>query len=191
VQYSNSGYALLGYIIERTTGGTYADFLRGQILEPLGMFETGYDVNHPDSRTHATGYYDFGYTPARHFDLSNLFAAGAMFSSTTDLYRWNRFLLTGTPPIVTANTLAQMFVPRMAIAPGDPGSGWAGYGMWIGPAGPTGDVAYIHGGVVPGFIAHNEIRPHHQLSVTVLSNMGLAETSFIVIVKKLAKLAAS
>jgi CubicO group peptidase (beta-lactamase class C family) len=43
VQYGNSAYALLGYIIERTAGDTYAHFLRSQILEPLSMFETGYD----------------------------------------------------------------------------------------------------------------------------------------------------
>jgi CubicO group peptidase (beta-lactamase class C family) len=189
VRYSNSGYALLGYIIERTTGGTYADFLRGQILDPLGLFETGYDVDHPSSQTHATGYYDFGGSAPPISNVMNFYAAGAMFSSTTDLYRWNRFLLTGTPPIVAAGTLAQIFVPRMAINPAAPKTDWVGYGIVIRSYGPTGSLRYFHGGQVPGFVAFNEIRPQQQLSITVLSNMGNPIPNFGTIIKQIVTLA--
>ena len=170
-QYSNSGYVLLGYIIERVTGDTYANYLRRQILEPLGLGETGYDVNHPSTLTHATGYHDWGHTPA-HFldDMSTAYAAGAMFSSATDLYRWNRFLLTGKPPIVSATSFAQMFTPRAQLDPAHPDtSAWYGYGWIVGS--PTATNAWSsHFGGIDGFVAFNAIRPHQQVSITVLSN---------------------
>jgi hypothetical protein len=72
-----------------------------------------------------------------------------MFSSTTDLYRWNRFLLSGTPSIVTASTLAQMFVQRVVQFPGGLASRWVCYGIFS--FGPTGNKAYFHSGEVPGF----------------------------------------
>lgn len=179
VEYSNSGFVLLGYIIERVTGGTYADFLHGEILEPLGLSETGYDANRPSTQTDASGYRDWGHVPAAYsaFDVSTLYAAAGMFSTTTDLYRWNRFLLTGTPPIVTASTLAQLFVQRVLVAPEPSEPEWAGYGMWS--AGPVGNVTYVHGGAIPGFLSVNLIRPHQQLSITVLSNYEFATVDFI------------
>jgi CubicO group peptidase (beta-lactamase class C family) len=74
-QYSNSGYALLGYLIERITGVSYADFLRKQILDPLGLTATGYDVNRPTSKAHAVGYIG-GSSPATFIDTSVAYAAG-------------------------------------------------------------------------------------------------------------------
>ena len=87
------------------------------------------------------------------------------------------------------STLAQMFVPRMAINPANPKSDWYGYGLAIRSPGPSGNVRYFHAGGVPGFLAFNEIRPQHELSITVLSNMGTSLYRFDVIVKKIIALA--
>ena len=54
--YSNSGYMLLGYVIERASGKAYADFLRENILQPLGMKNTDYDVNSAVIKNRAAGY---------------------------------------------------------------------------------------------------------------------------------------
>jgi len=176
-RYSNSGYALLGYIVERVTGGTYADFLDRQILGPLGLSETGYDVNHPGPQTHAVGYYPFR-TPAPFHDMSIAYAAGALYSTVTDLYRWNRFLLTGTPRIIGADALAQMFTPRAAIDPDRPDLyGWYCYGL--GLLGENADATYSHSGGINGFSSFNLLRPHHELSVTVLSNQQTDRTDVI------------
>jgi CubicO group peptidase (beta-lactamase class C family) len=179
-RYSNYGYMLLGYVIERVTGGTYAKFLRQQILDPLGMSESGYDVTHPDPQTHAVGYWTWDFRTTADWDMSIPFSAGAMYASTSDLYRWNRFLLAGKPKILDSALLAQMFVPRVPLKPGGPDASaasrrqipvpdwyWYGYG-WV-VYGPT-DVMYAHEGGIDGFAAFNLIEPRRQLSITILSN---------------------
>jgi CubicO group peptidase (beta-lactamase class C family) len=174
--YSNSGYALLGYLIERLTGASYAEFLHRQILDPLGLPDTGYDVNHPTAKAHAIGYTGW-YTPARFLDMSVPYAAGALYSTVSDMYRWNRFLLTGTPAIVQAATLAAMFTPRVPTDPAAADGLRYGYG-WI-VSGHTDDVIYSHGGSIDGFVSANLIRPRDQLSITVLCNTDNVDTGFI------------
>ncbi|MGH2498428.1 MAG: serine hydrolase domain-containing protein, partial [Ktedonobacteraceae bacterium] len=56
-RYSNSGFILLGYIIERVSGESYATFLQDNIFSPLKMKNSGYDVAYPALPQHATGYY--------------------------------------------------------------------------------------------------------------------------------------
>jgi CubicO group peptidase (beta-lactamase class C family) len=173
-QFSNSGFALAGYIIERATGTGYADFLRSQILDPLGMADSGYDVNDPVTPAHAVGYDHWG-DAAEPIDMSNLYSAGAMYSTTTDLLKWNRFLMTGTPRIVAPDTLAQLLTPRVEVDP-------AGYSVWPGEPNRyayglmvtdrSADVSYFHGAGYSGFSAFNLARPKGQLSITVLSNLG-------------------
>jgi CubicO group peptidase (beta-lactamase class C family) len=177
-KYSNSGYALLGYLIERLSGVSYADFLRRQILDPLGLSETGYDVNHPTAKAHAVGYVPPDDSPARFIDMSVFLGAGALYSSVGDLYRWNRFLLTGTPAIVDAATLAEMFTPRVVVT--DPRAlidparpPWRGYVGVVYT--PTTDRTYVHAGGIDGFTSYNLIKPRDQLSVTILTNRGGAE----------------
>jgi CubicO group peptidase (beta-lactamase class C family) len=77
--YSNSGYILLGYIIERVSGEPYATFLQKNIFTPLKMNHTGYDDSHPHLPTHATGYYA-GYVKPEFYDMSVVYAAGALYS---------------------------------------------------------------------------------------------------------------
>jgi CubicO group peptidase (beta-lactamase class C family) len=175
--YSNSGYALLGYVIDRITGDTYANFVRRQILEPLGLSETGYGVNYPSVLTHAIGY-TIGGNIAPFHDMSIPYAAGAMISTTADLHRWNQFLLTGTPKIVDSTSLAQMFTARVPVEPGQANAwAWYGYGWYIG--GTAADPTYFHDGGIAGFVAHNEIRPRQQLSITILSNVDTTDIIWI------------
>ena len=176
-QYSNSGYSLLGYLIERLTGVSYAEFLHRQILDPLGLSETGYDVNHPTAEAHAIGYAGWDNIPAGFVDMSVPYAAGALYSSVSDLYRWNRFLLTRTPAVVQAATLAEVFTPRVPIDRAAPDKRQYGYGWEV--AGPSSDVTYSHGGNIDGFAAFNLIRPRDQLSITVLSNLETVEPDLI------------
>jgi len=176
-QYSNSGYSLLGYLIERLTGVSYAEFLHRQILDPLGLTDTGYDVNHPTAKAHAIGYTGWDNIPAGFVDMSIVYAAGAIYSSVSDLYRWNRFLLTRTPAIVRAATLAEVFTPRVPIDPETPDKGQYGYGWEV--AGPSTDVTYSHGGNIDGFSSYNLIRPRDQLSITVLSNVDAVDLDLI------------
>jgi len=87
-QYSNSGYILLGAIIEKAAGTSYEDFLRKEIFLPLKMTDTGYDHG---ARDLAVSYAGSG-VKADVSQLTNSFSAGALYSTAEDLYRWDQAL---------------------------------------------------------------------------------------------------
>jgi CubicO group peptidase (beta-lactamase class C family) len=94
--YNNSGYFLLGAIIERITGKTYAEALKEMIFEKVGMKNTGYDLYDPLIPKRASGYAKTatGYTNAAYLDMSIPYAAGSMYSTVEDLYLWDQSLYT-------------------------------------------------------------------------------------------------
>jgi CubicO group peptidase (beta-lactamase class C family) len=94
--YSNSGYLLLGYIIEKVTKKPYEKIVREFILTPLQMNNSGFGFTHLKNKDKATGYFsiaDKNSTVAGIVDSSVAFAAGALYSTTTDLYQWHKGML--------------------------------------------------------------------------------------------------
>ena len=89
------------------------------------------------------------------------------------LARWNHFLLTAGPPIVSRDTLDQLFRPRAKVSELEQ----YGYGVRVG--GTPADPIYFHGGTVLGYKSYNEIRPSSGLSVTLLSNLNTADAELI------------
>lgn len=170
--YSNSGYVLLGYIIERASGESYAAFLQDNIFRPLKMFNTGYDVTYPTLPQHATGYYR-GYIKPEPYDMSVLYAAGALYSTVEDLNTWNQALMLHA--ILPQQALNAMFAPHIPCPPSGPGGcllrsdlGY-GYGLFIA-AEPQGRLIY-HVGYIDGFFAYSGFYPASKLSIVVLSNL--------------------
>lgn len=92
--YSNSGYVVLGYIIEKVTGGPYADFLRKHIFDPLGMHDTGYDDTVTVLPRRAAGYTRVAgqLRNAAYLDMTIPHAAGSLYSTTLDLMKWDEAL---------------------------------------------------------------------------------------------------
>ncbi len=93
--YSNSGYALLGYIIEDVTKKTYEQAVRNYIFTPLHMTHSGFDFTDLKSKEKATGYFqlnDKEAVAAPIVDSSVSFSAGAIYSTTGDLYLWHKAL---------------------------------------------------------------------------------------------------
>lgn len=122
-EYCNSGYVLLGLIIERVSGMTYRDFVAINILEPLKMRRTSYDPTGHEFPFKAVGYNDLSTDPptvAPYLHPSVAFAAGGIFSNVEDLYKWDRVLYTNR--LVSYDSLRQMF---------SPGLDNYGYGWWI------------------------------------------------------------
>lgn len=95
-EYSNSGYVLLGVIIEKITGKSFEMVLRDKILSPLKMDHTGYDRADMVLKNRAWGYYKFGtaFRNANYIDMSVAYTAGGMYSTVEDLYRWDQALYT-------------------------------------------------------------------------------------------------
>ena len=94
--YSNSGYFLLGAIIEKVTGKTYEQVLQENILTPLKMNNTGYDHHGTILPHRASGYEKTGstYINANYLDMSIPYAAGSLYATVEDLYLWDQALYT-------------------------------------------------------------------------------------------------
>lgn len=92
--YSNSGYEVLGCIIEKVTGQTYQQFLQENIFKPLDMKDSGYDSNSRVILHHAYGYTPGpqGITDAGYVDMTVPYAAGGLYSTTRDLLKWQNGL---------------------------------------------------------------------------------------------------
>ena len=95
--YSNSGYVLLGYLIEKITGDSYEKFVRENIFTPLGMKDSGYDSNSAVIPHRASGYAPGknGIENAGFIHMSIPHGAGALYSTTEDLLKWEQGLFGG------------------------------------------------------------------------------------------------
>lgn len=172
--YSNPGYVVLGDIIQHVSGMTYAAFLHRRIFGPLGMTRTGVYQGGPPGPGHALGYLADG-TVAETILTAWSTAAGAVYSTTGDLDRWDQALITGHPRLVAPSLLRQILTvhapcPYQACPlPADQGYG---YGWFVGGSGPARLVN--HSGSVDGFWAYNGFYPARDTTVVILSNLDTA-----------------
>lgn len=110
-RYSNSGYVLLGYLIEKITGQRYQDFVEENIFKPLGMQNSGYDSNTAIIPHRAAGYSPGPKGPvnAGYIDMTIPFSAGALYSTTHDLLRWEQGLFAGK--LLSGESFEKMTTP--------------------------------------------------------------------------------
>jgi CubicO group peptidase (beta-lactamase class C family) len=162
-KYSNSGYFLLGLVIERASGKSYGDYLREQIFAPLGMTHSLFDDNRRLIPGRATGYYSRGteFVSPPFIDPTTTFAAGGITSTTGDLLLWDQALY--TDKLVSRRALDEMFTANQ----GDYGYGWR-----VGEA--FGHRKFDHSGSLNGFSAYILRFPDDRVTVIVLSNSDRA-----------------
>ena len=167
-RYSNSGYFLLGLIIEAVTGQPYEQLLTERILQPLGMSESGYGHNEAilkhRARGHAFTADEWANTPQVAMSLP--FAAGSMYSTARDLLRWDQALY-GARVLADASK-AQMFTP---------GLGNYGYGWMITEI--NGHRVIAHDGGIDGFTSHLARYVDDKVTVIVLCNNESLQASTI------------
>jgi CubicO group peptidase (beta-lactamase class C family) len=144
--YNNSGYFLLGAIIEKVTGQTFEQVLKEEILDPLGMKNTGYDHHATILHNRAAGYQKTGdgYANAPYLDMSLPYAAGAMYSTVEDLYLWDQALYTDR--VISAQSKELMFKPNLS----DYAYGWVVTKASFGN-GNESVPRIAHGGGINGF----------------------------------------
>ncbi|MEO8208935.1 MAG: serine hydrolase [bacterium] len=142
--YSNSGYVILGAIIEEVTGKKYEDVLKENILIPLDMSNSGYDHSSAIIENRASGYdkSPAGYTNTRYIDMSIPYSAGSMYSTVEDLFKWDQALY--TDKLVSKETKDKIFTNYM----NDYGYGWQIKNLKIGNVNKN---AVFHSGDIFGF----------------------------------------
>jgi CubicO group peptidase (beta-lactamase class C family) len=173
--YSNSGYVLLGYIIERVTGESYHRYMMQNVIKPAGLTHTLFADEHTILPNRVRGYTrDRGfYENCEYQSISLAFAAGDLWSTSEDLYTWNKALL--AYKLVKKETLDKAFTP-FRLANGEYSR--YGYGWFIDTL--AGSLCIHHEGQINGFIAEEKYFPAEDTYVALLTNVKSSEdtTSF-------------
>ena len=161
--YSNSGYVLLGYIIEKVTGQKYEEVLQEKVFEPLGMKNSGYDHPAKVLPRRAAGYAlnNGAIVNCVHFEMDTPHAAGGLYSTVGDLLLWDQALY--TEKLLPRETLVRMFT---AV------KGGYAYGWNTGESSNRRFTG--HGGGIAGFRTMLLRYPDDKVTVIVLSNFEMA-----------------
>lgn len=163
--YNNSGYFLLGAIIEKVSGMSYGAYITKNLFKPAGMKSTFADDSRLPSNA-ATGYIKATaseYTIADYVHPSTPYSAGSIFSTVDDLWKWNQAVF--NYKLIKKETLERAWSPTKL------NSGQLisyGYGWQLGR---IGDARVIgHGGAIDGFLAFEMYLPDQKIYVCILSN---------------------
>jgi CubicO group peptidase (beta-lactamase class C family) len=159
--YSNSNYLVLGLIVETLTGRRFGDFLRENVLDPLGLKESGFDSNERILPRRASGYVreNDRFINASYSHMSVPHAAGAMYSTTHDLWRWAEAVF--GDKLLTPASRTKLLTPVEN-----------GYALGVRVTVYQGRKIIEHGGNLAGFSSFLRYYPELGVSVVALSNMS-------------------
>lgn len=156
-KYSNSGYTLLGYLIEAVSGLSYQEFITTKIFTPLLMTRSGYGTSTFGSDNIAYGYRPSG-NDALTIDMSVPYAAGALTSTLNDLSLWDQSFYKNT--LLSEGSKTVLYTP-----------GLNNYALgWVVNSGVHG-LVYSHGGAISGFSSFIARYPEQQKLIVVLANV--------------------
>ncbi len=179
-KYSNSGYFLLGVVIEAITGLTCEEALRERIFKPLRMHDSGYDHHQTRLAKRAGAYQSTldGYVNAGYLDMSVPYAAGALYSTVEDLYKWDQALYTEKVlPDKYTRTMFKGHVkvphPRRSM---DYGYGWFIEAVKLESGDDSSSARALraigHGGGINGFQTLIQRIPEERHLIVLLNNTG-------------------
>lgn len=188
--YSNSGYMLLGAMVEKVSGQRFEDFLEANILDPLDLRDTRIDDLAEIVPNRAEGYEKSkespsGFSNASFISMSAAAAAGAMRSTAADLLKWHQALLAGK--LLKPESLAMMTQPaplkdgrlsslgRIGVGASQTPASEYGFGIMMGQR--NGRRTIGHGGSINGFNAWLNTFPDDQLTLVLLTNTGGASNA--------------
>lgn len=160
-EYTNSGYMLLGSLIEKISGQRYQDFVINNIFKPLGMNNSGYDSHAAIIPQRASGYEKklSGITNTDYLDMSLPYSAGSLYATTHDMLRWQEGLFGGK--LLSPESLTKMITPFKN-----------NYGFGVIIQSVDGSKAIHHAGGINGFNTFQLYFPEDKLTVVSLSNMN-------------------
>ncbi len=176
VQYSNAGIAVVGRVLEKVSERPFAEVLKENILQPLGMEHSAFTPDERVIRNLPEAYmwsYQGDRTAAPTFELG-MSPAGSMYSSMSDLALFMGALIRkgeGTGGrILSETTLEQMWTPQSGIQSGRNRS----YGIGFGLGELDGERSVQHGGAIYGFATQLKVLPDRKIGVAVATNLDMA-----------------
>jgi len=166
--YDNSGYILLGAIIEKVSGKTYEEFVNERIFKPLGMTGSSYDHTERVIPRRVAGYQEDkgSFVNAPFLSMTQPYAAGSLLSTVDDLARWSEAVFAGK--LVGREWLDKAFTPYKL---GNGESTGYGYGWFI--ADFAGHRSIEHGGGINGFTTHEMTFPEDRIFIAILTNSAV------------------
>ncbi|RBL91252.1 serine hydrolase [Chitinophaga flava] len=181
--YSNSGYVLLGYIIEQITGKSYATYINENFFQPLSMTHSFYDdaVTIIPQRVPGYKYTGNHYENAGFLSMTLPYAAGSLLSNADDLLKWYQALMSGK---VVSHAALEKAYASSRLSNGRL-TGY-GYGWAIGNV--QGSRSIKHIGIVNGFVAYVVYLPDEKLFAAILTNRENAPDPDILASRMLATL---
>ncbi|VXC24867.1 Beta-lactamase-like protein [Massilia sp. 9I] len=183
-RYNNSGYFLLGAIIEKVSGQSYASFLEQRIFKPLGMNDTYYEGVGRSKAPVAAGHTrsGTGFGPAKPLSMTQPYAAGSLVSTVDDLARWDAAVSSGK--LLKPASWQRAFTPYR-LSDGKPTT--YGYGWGISQV--QGSAAIGHSGGINGFSTYGLRLPDQKVYVAVLTNSDAGPANPSVVARKAAAIA--
>ena len=148
--YSNLGFGLLGELVARMRGTTWADAVRTEVLEPLGMTRTTPRPSGAAAEGHAVHPWADVVLPEPEHDAGVMAAAGQLWATLADLGAFAAFLIGDTGEVLAEDTLEEMTLPA-GVDSSSPG--WSTYGLGVQVLRIDGHTLVGHGGSMPGFLA--------------------------------------
>ena len=163
--YNNSGFFLLGYIIEKITGKTYAEYIQENFFTPLGMTSSCYGSDTKIIKNRASGYQpdDGGAQNSDYCSMTQPYSAGSIMSTVGDLFIWNQAV--HSYKLVKKETIDKAFT-EYKLANGD-GTGY-GYGWFLSQL--QGSPTIEHGGGIFGYLTSSIYLPAEDVFVALFSN---------------------
>jgi CubicO group peptidase (beta-lactamase class C family) len=163
--YNNSGFFLLGYIIEKVTGKTYAEYIQENFFTPLGMISSCYGSDTKIIRNRAYGYQpgDDGVVNSDYCSMTQPYSAGSIMSTVGDLFKWHQAV--HSYKLVKKETIDKAFTDYK-LASGD-GTGY-GYGWFLSHL--QGSPTIEHGGGIFGYLTSSIYLPEEDVFVALFSN---------------------
>lgn len=169
--YSNSGYVLLGYILEKVSKMSSEEYLHQNIFNKYAMHDSGYDDHKKIIKYRASGYDLAGEEKSLvncdFIDMSVPYTGGALYSTVEDLYIWNNKLFKGK--ILNEYSLNKMLSKHVKAD-----KCYYGYGVFLDDVECGGKVRNViwHDGVIPGFLACSKVFPDEDIQIIMITNIA-------------------
>lgn len=164
--YNNANFQTLGFIIEKLSGKTYAEYMDEHIFKPAGMTKTLVITSDEPLIKGRTAGYDIlrrGIINTNLWNKQGFYASGGILSTAMDMYKWNQALKSGK--LLQKKTLQLAFQPQI-LSTGQTVP--YGFGFYIDNL--KGNTVYRHGGALPGFISETFYLPSADIYVVILIN---------------------